>query len=1064
MNGREEPTEPLSAELSSDRGLCSGCGLPQAGWLEGLCPVCLLDLGEPESGHAQGSVPSPTRPVSSRLGDYEILTLIARGGMGAVYRARQISLGRFVAVKLLLGGSFADETFIKRFQREAQAAASLNHPHIVSIYEVGDHHGQPFFSMELIEGCSLAEACRERTLPSEETIRLVRVLAEAVEFAHARGVIHRDLKPSNVLLDAAGAPHITDFGLAKRAKEDADLTLPGQVLGSPNYLAPEQARGGGSLGVSVDIYSLGAILYHLLTGRPPHLAESVAETLRLTLEAEPVPPRLLNPSVSRDLETLCLKCLEKDPARRYATAGDLAAELGRCERGEPILARPLGRAARMARWCRRNPAWAVAYAAVASLILLLTVGASLTVNRIRRERDAAEDARRQENFLRTRAESAERRRQLQLSEALLGQARATVRSGELGQRLQTLEAIRQAAAISNHVELRREAMAALALPDLQFERRVALPEDQAFTVLNPRFTQMAIGRGDEAVEIRSLVTEAGPTILASPARSWLSSARWSPDGRYLGVRRKPKGHSQASEIEVWNVDPAELLLRFTNTYAGAFCFHPTRPELIVDQGDETVGRWQLQTKTCLTNLPVPGLIHHLELSPDGETFIVQHRLQRPWFATMFELATGRPTKGRPTGWIDSVAWHPGGRWLVFGARNGEVHLHDRRTGDTSIWGRHKHAVQSAMFSPDGAFLFTGTDEREIACWELSTQRRVLTLPRVGTGMQYQADGTRVAFVTPEGLEFYRPVFSSPMRELVGDVGHRVRDAAFSPDGRLLAASGLQRLGIWDLRNNLPPIFPLEEEHARPLFSPAGDELCAHSRRKLYRWRLGSEPDPHRFGALLTPLKVPEVSRIYSSQFNGKDLIVGAENGVITLPWTFPSAAPIVSPPAGAFFGELSPQGDLIVARRYRELDCYQLTPWKRVRSVGLSSDLVSHCFVPDGSEIAAAARKGITFLDSRTGQVNRTFPASLSESGDLLFEPDGRAFWLTRDEREAGLHDRQTFAPLLRLPLGWIPRALSTDGRWLAITLQAERLQVWDLWMLRHELQELGVDWAKDSW
>jgi len=303
-----------------------------------------------------GSLLGPLEPdrlsTIRYLGDYELLTEIARGGMGIVYRARQASLNREVAVKVLLGGEFANEMFIKRFRREAAAAASLNHPNIVAIYEVGEHAGQPYFSMELIQGRNLAELSRDNPLPAPAAARLVGTIAAAIHFAHQRGLLHRDLKPSNVLVDDQHVPHITDFGLAKRAEDDGDLTLAGQILGSPNYMSPEQAdpKRGRTTAAS-DVYSLGATLYHLLTGRPPFMAESVPRTLQLVAEGNPVSPRLLNPGVSRDLETICLKCLETDPGHRYDSAQELADELNCFLRHEPIRGRPIGPMSKLARWC-----------------------------------------------------------------------------------------------------------------------------------------------------------------------------------------------------------------------------------------------------------------------------------------------------------------------------------------------------------------------------------------------------------------------------------------------------------------------------------------------------------------------------------------------------------------------------------------------------------------------------------------------------------------------------------------------------------------------------------------
>jgi serine/threonine protein kinase len=308
------------------------------------------------------------------FGDYELQEEIGRGGMGVVYKARQTSLNRIVAVKMLLHGDFASEEFVKRFHAEAEAAASLQHPNIVAIHEVGRHEGLHYFSMDYVEGRNLAELVGDRPLPPERAARYVQAVAEAVHHAHQHGILHRDLKPSNILVDALGQPRITDFGLAKRLDDsqpsslNPQLTLTGQVLGAPSYMPPEQAAGNrGQVGVTSDVYALGAVLYHLLTGRPPFLAETLAETLRQVQTREPVPPRQLNPGVPRDLETTCLRCLRKDPDRRYASAAALAEDLRRWRAGEAILARPLGFVEQTWRASRRHPT-------VATLATLALVG------------------------------------------------------------------------------------------------------------------------------------------------------------------------------------------------------------------------------------------------------------------------------------------------------------------------------------------------------------------------------------------------------------------------------------------------------------------------------------------------------------------------------------------------------------------------------------------------------------------------------------------------------------------------------------------------------------------
>lgn len=292
--------------------------------------------GEPPSGNS--TFPETTPPPV--LGDFELLEELGRGGMGVVYRAHQQSLDREVALKLILHGTQASPADQARFQAEVSAAAQLDHPHIVPIYEVGSDQGWQYFGMKLIEGTTLSKSFASGPLPEREAAQLVMTIARAIQYAHERGVIHRDLKPANILLDETGDPHVTDFGLAKRTTASTSLTQTGAILGTPSYMAPEQASGGrGNVGPLCDVYSLGAILYALLTGRPPFQGTSPVDTLLMVLEQDLLPPRLLNRRVSRDLEMIVLRCLQKPAELRYNSARELAEDLEAFINGESILAR-----------------------------------------------------------------------------------------------------------------------------------------------------------------------------------------------------------------------------------------------------------------------------------------------------------------------------------------------------------------------------------------------------------------------------------------------------------------------------------------------------------------------------------------------------------------------------------------------------------------------------------------------------------------------------------------------------------------------------------------------------
>src|SRR5881275_1997416 len=353
--------------------VCAECGATVfADAPQGVCSVCLFRTGLASLGSEDDEAFEPTvARMLKDFGDYELLEEIGRGGQGVVYRARQKSLNRIVALKVIGLAHWATEAHVKRFRLEAEAAASLNHPCIVPIYEVGERDGACYFSMGLVDGGQLDAVAKREPMPLRHAAELIAKLARTVHYAHEHGILHRDIKPGNILLDAKGEPHLTDFGLARLVETESTVTRTLDVLGTPSYMAPEQAMGNNAAVSSVtDIYGLGAVLYQLLTGQPPFAGGATYETIRLLLDTEPRQPRLLNPKIDRDLSTICLKCLEKDPKRRYSSALALAEDLERWLKHEPIQARHTGILGRGRKWVRRNPTTALL---ITSLVALAAV-------------------------------------------------------------------------------------------------------------------------------------------------------------------------------------------------------------------------------------------------------------------------------------------------------------------------------------------------------------------------------------------------------------------------------------------------------------------------------------------------------------------------------------------------------------------------------------------------------------------------------------------------------------------------------------------------------------------
>jgi serine/threonine-protein kinase len=485
------------------------------------------------------SYPWPVNSDLPRIPGYEVETVLGHGGMGVVYKARHLRLNRTVALKMLLAGAYAAPRELARFQREAEALAGLQNVSIVQVYDVSDHEGRPYFTMELIEGGSLAQALAGKPQPATQAAATVATLATAVQVAHDGGILHRDLKPANVLLTSDGIPKISDFGLARRVEGDAGLTISGARLGTPSYMAPEQAGGKTrAIGPETDVYALGAILYEMLTGRPPFQAETSTETELQVIAEDPAPPSRLNAKVPRDLETICLKCLHKSPPRRYSTAAALAADLQRFQRGEPIAARPSGMLERTGKWVRRHPTQSTTL--IAGLVFVTMVIAAslwLAVQQTRQrnavEADLKEVAELEKNGRWTEAQTA-----LELAEARLSGGGPAELRQQLGQAQRDLDLV---------IELEKIRLRRMTRGDLPYYR---VQTDRAYT---HTFQQTGLGTiQDQPSRVAGLIrSSAVRGALVAALLDWAVCAS-NPEQRgwLLEVVRQSKSDSSSWREQV----------------------------------------------------------------------------------------------------------------------------------------------------------------------------------------------------------------------------------------------------------------------------------------------------------------------------------------------------------------------------------------------------------------------------------------------------------------------------------------------------------------------------------
>ena len=773
----------------------------------------LFDRLAPElAPHAQATLAAPDAavlPPGEQLGGFELLEELGRGGMGVVYKARQVGLNRVVALKMILSGSHASPGELARFRREAEAVARLNHPNVVQVHEVGEADGRPFFALEFVEGGSLDRKLAGTPLPPREAAALVEKLAGAMAAAHAAGLIHRDLKPANVLLETDGTPKVTDFGLARRIEAGPGLTTTGAVVGTASYMAPEQAQGGKEVEPLADVYALGAILYECLTGRPPFRAASAFDTLLQVVNQEPVPPRQLNARVPHDLETIALKCLRKEPGKRYASASALADDLGRFLRGQPIRGRPVGRLERTGKWVRRNPLVAALTAAVAVALLLgagvatvfavIANGNAILANQkageAEREADRAEGEKRRANAETKKALESAAQEKKALQEAGKERARAE-REGKEAKRLAEEEKKARKSAEENEKAARREAHRAnVARHGFQmtaacqaWHQGDLLAAEAFLEDVPPAFRKTW-----EYRHLRELCRRKAMTL-----KGHTNSVAYSPDGK-----RIVSGSSDKT-LKVWDAATGQDLLTLkghTNSVTSV-CSSPDGRRIVSASADKTVKVWAARSGRELFTLKGHTLaVGSVAYSPDGKRIVSGSgdKTVKVW-----DAQTGQDllTLEGHTGSVSSVAFSPGSRRIVSGSSDKTLKVWDAATGQDLLTLRsHVGHVHSVAYSPDGKRIVSASADRTLKVWDAETGQDLLTLKGHKDGVNsvaYSPDGIRiVSGSTDNTLKVWSAPLGQELRWFKGHT-HNVARVAFSPDGqRVLARDTAGRVLAWD---------------------------------------------------------------------------------------------------------------------------------------------------------------------------------------------------------------------------------------------------------------------------
>jgi serine/threonine protein kinase/WD40 repeat protein len=1002
----------------------------------------------------------PLRPVglvlsgsgAHRFGRYEIIEEIARGGMGVVFKARDPELDRTVAIKLILAGALATREEIDRFRLESKAAAGLDHPHIVPIHETGEIDGQAYYTMRYLEGGNLSRSRERFRKDFREAARLLETVARAVHHAHLKGILHRDLKPANILLDGDGTPYVTDFGLSKALQSERSLTRSGALVGTPTYMAPELASGRKvRLAPAADVYSLGVILYELITGRPPFRGGSSLETLRAVQEREPPPPRSLEPRVPRDLDTICLKCLEKEPGSRYETAAALADDLGRFLAGVPIEARRSSTLGRVWRWSKRRPGVAALIAVVALLLVAISAGSVLASLRLRER-------------LRT---------------SLIAQARADRLGGKAGRRAKGIEALAEAARIRPDLEARNEAVACLALADLRFSRSLGGQAGKAIrdSALDAGFRRCAFADREGTVEVRRI--EGGAMEAVLPGGGKVVHLDFSPDGRFLGALHEEGG---SCVFRLWDLEHPDAALAEVRPAGDrrSFCFSPAGDRAAAGMEDGSIAIIGLPSGLEVGRLPAAeGMAPVTGIAFDpGGTLLAVGSFDRDRILIR-DAASGNSIRevGEAT---DVFAWHPGGAILAIVSKSPFRSIilwsvdSGRRLGELE---GHQASVTDLAFGLDGRRLASTSWDGTFRVWDTDARRELLS----GTGnnrCRFRRDGHLLAVLNKSseiglweiepGLEL-RTLFDGRLAQGASSAF----SAAFTTDGDRLAAAG-SGVGFWDLATGaMAAHLPIGETYS-VLFEGGGGSLISFGERGLHRWPI--ERAGEAGGDRVLRIGPPSALGPRAESW-GATAQVSLDGSTLALVRSFPGKEiDLLDTRTGgrriltlvdARFVSLSPDGRWIAAGTWHGtgVRIWEAASGNHLLDLSVEGN-ANVAFGPDSLSLLTGGSQEFISWEAGSWKVRWRIPRS--NPGDMpgfaAFSPGGEMIALTHTIWDVRLVASSTgeelatlAAPAREMVSGL---AFSPAADLLAISTEAKAVQLWDLGLLRGKLRELGLDWG----